>query len=305
MPCYHPLQGWRAKDVGPSGKRAVVFSPEKGFVDLPVTVPCGQCIGCRLERARQWTARLTHEAQFHLHRWFLTLTYSDENLPPGGNLVKADFQKFMKRLRKNTGSKLRYFHCGEYGETTWRPHYHAVIFGLEIPDMRKYGASSKKGRDQWTSEWLNKQWGLGDVWIGTFTPQSAGYVARYILKKVTGEAQEGYYKRIDERTGEVVDLLPPYVTMSTKPGIGDEWFDRYGATDLAQDYCVLQGYQVPLPKRYDNRIGAGDPDELAKRKLARRARAARDKANNTPERLAVREEVKLAQIKSLTRSYEK
>lgn len=304
MPCYHPLQGWRAKDLGPSGKRAVVFSPDKGFVDLPVTVPCGQCIGCRLERARQWTVRLTHEAQFHVYRWFLTLTYSDENLPPGGTLVKADFQKFMKRLRKNTGLKLRYFHCGEYGETTWRPHYHAVIFGLPIPDLRPY-SKNKRGDVIYTSELLDKTWALGNVMIGGFSKESAGYVARYILKKVTGEAQEDHYKRIDERTGEVVDLLPPYVTMSTKPGIGDQWFEKYADTDLAHDYCVMAGHETPLPKRYDRRIEADDPKGLAKRKLARRARAARNKANNTPERLAVREEVKLAQIKSLTRSYEK
>lgn len=304
MPCYHPLQGWRAKDLGPSGKRAVVFSPDKGFVDLPVTVPCGQCIGCRLERARQWQARLVHEAQFHVYRWFVTLTYSDENLPPGGTLVKADFQKFMKRLRKNSGLRLRYFHCGEYGDTTKRAHYHAIIFGLPIPDLRPY-SKNHRGDVIYTSETLEKVWGLGNCMIGSFSKESAGYVARYILKKVTGEASSAEYRVVDEKTGEVFDRLAPYVTMSKKPGIGDTWFDKFADSDLAHDYCVVDGHEMPVPKRYDRRIEALDPEELAKRKLARRKKAARNKANNTPERLAVREEVKLAQIKSLTRSYEK
>lgn len=301
MPCYHPLQGWRAKDVGPSGKRAVVFSPGKGFVDLPVTVPCGQCIGCRLERARQWSLRLQHEALFHTFRWFFTLTYDDAHYPPGGSLVKSDFQKFFKRLRKaNPGRVLRYMHCGEYGETTWRPHYHAIIYGLPIDDLLPY-TKTKRGDQLWKSAKLTAAWGLGEVFIGSFTPESAGYVARYVLKKVTGEAGVEHYKRVDPVTGEVFELVPPYVTMSLKPAIGDKFYDSF-KSDLKDDFCVQNGHEAPVPKRYDRRIEQESPEELSKRKLARRARAARDKANNTPERLAVREEVKLAQISTLTRS---
>lgn len=301
MTCYHPLQGWKSKDLTARGKRAVVFSPDKGFVDLPVQVPCGQCIGCRLEKARQWALRLMHEAQFHDYRWFLTLTYSDEHYPERGSLDKSHFQKFMKRLRKaNPGCNIRYMHCGEYGDETFRPHYHAIVFGLPIPDLRQYEVT-KRGDTMWTSEKLDQVWGLGKVMIGSVSYESAGYVARYVLKKVTGEQATDFYRRVDPETGEVFSLVPPYVTMSLKPAIGDRFYDEFQA-DMAGDFCIANGHEVGLPKRYDRRIEADDPEGLTKRKLARRKKAAGRKADNTPERLAVREEVKLAQLRALNRS---
>lgn len=101
MPCYYPLHGWRARRPEKSGRYRVVFNPSQGMRDLPITVPCGQCIGCRLERSRQWAVRCVHEAQLHERNCFITLTFDDEHLPSGGSLDVTVCQKFYKRLRKN------------------------------------------------------------------------------------------------------------------------------------------------------------------------------------------------------------
>src|SRR4051794_29862641 len=105
MPCFRPLKGYRARVTNPdTGKRSIVFNARKGFNDLPVDLPCGQCIGCRLERSRQWAIRCSHEAKLHEENCFITLTYAPEHLPPGGTLVVKDFQDFMKRLRFEFGA---------------------------------------------------------------------------------------------------------------------------------------------------------------------------------------------------------
>lgn len=279
-----------------------MFNVEAGYADLPVEVPCGQCIGCRLEKARQWAVRLVHEAQFHDFRWFLTLTYDDEHLPVNGSLDKRHFQLFMKRLRKaNPSARIRYMHCGEYGEQTFRPHYHAIIFGVDFPDRKRYSENSR-GDTIWTSATLDSLWSHGECKIGGFSYDSAGYVARYVLKKVTGADSVEFYRRIDPGTGEVIQLQPPYVTMSLKPGIGKEWYDAFASDVFPSDRVVIRGQEATPPKRYCVWQESSDPEGFAKLKLKRRAAMARDKANNTPERLAVREEVKQAQINSLKRS---
>ena len=98
MACYHPMQGYRSAEVTKNGKRKIVFSPQKGYIDLPVKVACGQCIGCRLERSRQWAVRCMHEASMHMFNSFVTLTYDDDHLPEYNSLNYKHFQDFMKRL---------------------------------------------------------------------------------------------------------------------------------------------------------------------------------------------------------------
>ena len=151
-------------------------------------VPCGQCIGCRLERSRQWAIRCVHEASLHTDNCFITLTYSPDCLPSDGSLNHDDFQKFFKRLRKHIApKKIRYYMCGEYGEDLQqpsklgRPHFHACLFGLDFDDKQLYIV-----RDDvklYTSATLEKIWGKGFVTIGDVTFESAAYVARYIAKK--------------------------------------------------------------------------------------------------------------------------
>ena len=191
--------------VNATGKRSIVFSPNQGYRDLPLEIPCGQCIGCRLERSRQWAIRISHEASLHEHNSFITLTYNNENLPKDLSLDVTHFQKFLKRLRAHTedpdsdlypnilsqSKKPRFFHCGEYGEKFARPHYHACMFDLDFADQKHW--KTINGNKHYTSETLEKIWPFGFSTIGDVTFESAAYVARYVTKKITGKNALHHY----------------------------------------------------------------------------------------------------------------
>ena len=249
MTCFSPLKGYKSSEINPAtGKRSLVFTPREGYYDLPIKVPCGQCIGCRLERSRQWAIRCVHEASLHDRNCFLTLTYDDYHVPLDGSLNKAHFQNFMKRLRKKYGVGIRYFHCGEYGEKFQRPHYHAIIFNHDFSD--KYLWSSKLGNDLYRSESLEGLWPYGHSSIGDVTFESAAYVARYITKKITGKEAEQHYEYCNKLTGEITQRQPEYVTMSRRPGIAKGWFDKYTTDVYPSDNIVIRGKKMKPPKYY-------------------------------------------------------
>jgi hypothetical protein len=281
-------------------KFPLLVSP-KGYVDLRTLVPCGQCIGCRLDRSRQWAIRCVHEAQMHEESAFITLTYSPEWLPFGGTLVKKDFQDFMKRLRKWAAPrKVRFFHCGEYGEERGRPHYHALVFGVDFPD-KVYLFESPAGGRVYESAILAKLWGRGVCSTASVTFESAAYVARYALKKRTGDGAEAYYKRVDSSTGELVNLVPEYVTMSLRPGIGREWLRKFWRDVYPAGEVVSRGFKVSSPRYYDKVFEECEPRLHRQMKLRRMARAGLHRGDHTPERLAVQAKVKEAQLKFLKR----
>jgi len=299
VPCYHPVQAWKGEKTA-SGKRKLVFSPS-GAVGLPLEIPCGQCIGCRLRRAQDWATRCVHEAQFHDEKCFVTLTYSPESLPTDGSVDVAVLQRFLKRLRRALAPRrLRYFACGEYGGRTLRPHYHLLLYGYEFLGDRRLYKVTPHGYT-YTSVELDELWGLGQCVIGSLTSQSAGYVARYSLKKVTGDRAERHYERVDPVTGEITRVSPEFVVMSRRPGIGHEFFTTF-SSDLREDFAMVLNpdgaHKVPVPKYYDKLFHAA---ELERRKLERKKRALKHRANQTPARLAVREEVKQAQLRALKR----
>lgn len=221
-------------------------------------------------------------------------------MPPHGSLRYRDFQLFMKRLRKAAG-KVRFFVCGEYGEALSRPHYHACLFGYDPPDKRPVSYLGS-GRS-WRSVSLEALWPHGHIHIGALNVRSAGYAARYCLKKVTGDAAERHYRRIDP-DGVCVDLEPEFARMSLRPGIGAGWFDRFGRTDLSGDYVVHDGSQFAVPKYYDKLLERSDPSLLAARKEERELRAIPFRADHSPERLTVREQVEVARISTLKRNLE-
>jgi len=259
------------------------------YVDLKMTVSCGQCIGCRLERSRQWAVRCMHEASQHSENSFLTLTYRDLSLPEGGTLVKRDFQNFMKRLRKKySGRKVRFFHCGEYGDSLGRPHYHALLFGLDFEDKLLH-KKSNSGDDIFTSKILDSVWQLGHAYIGSVTFESAAYVARYCLKKRTGHSADEHYEFIDPDTGEVFNRQPEYITMSLKPGIGAGWFDNFKSDVFPNDEVIVNGLKVKPPRYYVRRLSEPELILLRKKRLG-----TFNRADQTPERLIAREAVAVA-----------
>ncbi len=302
MPCYHSIPAWRSAQVGASGKQQITFKRQDG-VGFTLKLPCGQCRGCRLERSRQWAMRCVHEASLYESNCFVTLTYSDENLPEGGTLVKKHFQDFMKRLRfKYSDTAIRFFHCGEYGSRYGRPHYHACLFNFDFLDKELY--KEVGGIPLYTSVALSQLWQHGFSTVGAVTFESAAYVARYIMKKVTGDRADEHYRRVDVVTGEVTNLLPEYTTMSRRPGIAREWYERYSEDVFPDDEVVLRGRSMNPPRYYDTLYEIEDPQAYSLLKSRRRRALERMSSDLTPERMRVRERCQELAESRLIRSYE-
>lgn len=192
--------------------------------------------------------------------------------------------------------------CGEYGEGgTRRPHYHACIFNADFPD-KVYFKKSETGEKLYTSETLTRLWPHGHSTTGQVTFNSAAYVARYIMKKVTGEHAEFFYEEIDQDTGELVQLVPEFNHMSLKPGIGAGWLERYEADVYPQGKVVVRGHESRSPRYYDQRYKQLAPEIWEQLAWSRQQEGIKRHADNTPERLAVRETVAKAKIKKLKRS---
>lgn len=265
-------------------------------------LPCGQCIGCRLERSRQWAMRCMHESTMHEKNCFITLTYDDENLPNRNSLAYEEWVRFAKRLRKHTKiEKIRFYMCGEYGEQTGRPHYHAIIFGYDWED-KLYHATSPTGDKLYTSEALSKIWGKGHSLIGNVTFESAAYVARYIMKKITGKQAEDHYLRVDELGA--YNLEPEFSGMSLKPGIGKTWFDKYKKDVYNNDYVIINGTPTRPPKFYDKILKQEYREEYDILKEEREQEAYENRKENTNERLEVKRQVTTAKINHLKRTIE-
>lgn len=290
MTFYRDLGGGR-----PTHKRTSHSGP-------PVDLPCGKCIGCRMERSQAWAVRMMHEAQMHSENAFLTLTYDGEHLPRDCSVNKKHFQDFMKRYRKAIAPvPIRFFHCGEYGENRGRPHYHAAIFGHEFKDKELY-KETRTGNRLYTSKQLEELWGKGHCIIGDLTYESAGYIARYIFKKQTGDNAQESYRWLDTETGEIHDRQPEYVTMSRKPGIGQTWLQKFLSDVLPCDFVALpNGATAKVPDYYLKQFEKLDPKEYQKVKRKRAYRARQKAGEKTYYRLVARETVKLAQLSQLKR----
>ncbi len=312
MPCYAPLRGYRSKFPNGSGKFAIVFKPGPSAYDA-VEVPCGQCIGCRLSRSREWAVRCVHEASRYDDNCFITLTYRPEDLPADGSLVRDHFVKFMKRLRRRfveyfgcvidgvhrfiPVNPIRYYMCGEYGEHFCRPHYHACLFNFEFFDKEVLA----KGKDfvLYESMTLDDVWGHGFCSIGEVTFESAAYVSRYCMKKVTGPDRYEHYVNDDG-----VMLEPEYNTMSRRPGIGRGWYDEFSAEVFPFDEVYIRGAILKPPRYYYEMFKENSPEEAEGVRRKRECFAFEHAADNTRRRLADREVVKCAQVGQLKRSFE-
>lgn len=191
---------------------------------------------------------------------FLTLTYSDEQLPADGSLCLDHFQRFAKRLRKRLGP-FRYLHCGEYGETTDRPHYHALLFGQDFSFDRKQ-VSYSSGHPVFHSSTLEELWPYGFHYIGHVSYQSAFYTATYVVKQATGALAKEVYG----------DRKPEYGTMSRRPGLGSTWFDKYVDSVYPDDEVWVDGKSYRPPKYYDRLLEQQQPErwqEVLETRMAR------------------------------------
>ncbi|UPW41011.1 replication initiator protein [Sigmofec virus UA08Rod_5764] len=298
-PSLRPGIDPHVKRHGPVGSK--IYVPCGSEQGLPYQViPCGKCLGCRMEYSRQWANRCLLEAEYHDSIYFVTLTYNDLHVrhsfypdPATGEaqasltLCKRDSQLFLKRLRKSRpDDKIRFFMCGEYGPTTWRPHMHFILFGLHLDDLVCVG--QRRGNNVYHSLLLERCWSedlimtdlfgetcatplakddplrkIGFVEVMDFSWTAASYVARYILKKQKGPEAHFY---------QDFNLVPPFTLMSRKPGIGRQWYDDH--PDLYDyDYINIKtdtgGKKFRPPKYFNEIFDAQEPEESAAAKLQR------------------------------------
>lgn len=255
MACHFPRSVWRKRDG-----RGFTFRFDEGVYGGNYTVPCGQCIGCRLDWAGDWATRCEKEARLWPANVFVTLTYDDKHLPLGGttrsSVSKREFQLFMKRLRKARGANVRFFASGEYGEKSGRAHYHALLFNCDFPDKRLWKSTS--AGPLFVSDELGKLWPYGFSSIGAVTFQSASYVARYVLKKAR------------DNPSDFTDREPPFVLMSRKPGLGAQWFDKFTPDCVSVGGVIVgDGKRRRLPRYFSERLRKADSETWLDMKLRR------------------------------------
>lgn len=290
MSCYRPLRAHRSL----AGEVWIGYDPTRD--GRAFEVPCGRCIGCKLDRARAWSVRIVHEAKLYDHNLFATFTYCDDELPESRSLEYRDFQLFMKRMRKRIrgdvggpegGYPLRFFCAGEYGGRTGRPHFHAVLFNA------RFGDEVRLSSGRLSSRLAEELWSHGAVVLDEVNQATAAYVAGYSLKKVHGARARDFYEDVvNLRTGEVSRRRPEFVTMSRRPGIGAWFYRRFHGDLFPEDHAIVDGKRWKVPSYYWNKFRLeGDPAVVEALEEKRYLRAAAQLEESSPERRAVREEL--------------
>lgn len=242
-----------------------------------------------------------HEAQMNENNSFITLTYSNEKLPANGNLEISDWQKFAKRLRKR-GIKFRYLMCGEYGEKTFRCHFHAAIFGHDFrtDPGSEIVTRNKLEQPLYRSPLLEAVWQNGNTWVGELTFESARYVSQYLTKKNNPEWESIRLGAITDADGKPVILTAPFASASRgrgdNKGIGYSWISKFYADVYPHDEVVLDGRKCKPPKYYDMVSEQKDPEFMLALKEKRKAKAMKN-PDNSPSRLAQRKEYQELKLK--------
>lgn len=283
MACNFPRRGYQRKPGSP------VFFGDQVRIDQPgipaIAVPCGKCLGCQMQKSGEWAMRCWHEAQMHELNSFVTLTYDDKHLPVGGVLDVQAPVLFVRRVHERVSNAVRYFLCGEYGKEK-RPHYHALLFGLDFADRVEWKRGP--GGDQiYRSKLLESLWPYGFSSVGSLTFESAAYVARYCTKKVG-----------------VVNAAPPggvseFTRMSLRPGIGARWLRSFQEDVYPFGKVTREGREFKAPRYYDKLYRRGDEPRFSKlQELRKRELVGVDQS---PARLRAREEIMKARGKLLKR----
>lgn len=330
MSCYRPYIGF-PDGVTENGKVKYVLRPFELSPDIDIelknnpgaiTIPCGRCIGCQLDKSLDWAARLSMELKYHDSSYFITLTYSDDSIPKrkyvdhltgevceAQTLKKKDVQDFMKRLRYYfPNDNIRFFCAGEYGTKTFRPHYHLIVFGLHLNDLVPY-KKSPHGFQYYTSDSLSRVWSLcrdgsidpiGFAVVADVSFETCAYTARYVTKKLYGKDSKFY---------EMCNIEPPWCIMSRKPGIGMQYLLDH-PDSIANDTIVLsQGKKVKNPRYFMRKLELTNKEVFDKIKEARKTVSENSieiELSNTDlnhsEYLIVKEQAKQDSIMALRRS---
>jgi len=281
--CQYPTSMY-VLGTASNGKKIISQNlPPSGSKFSEILRDCGQCSGCRIRRRMDWATRLTHEAQFNEHAFFITLTYADDHLPADGSLNPDHVSEFMQNYRNQfRAKKVRFFAIGEYGGDTGRPHYHVIIFGPDIdqkslkyvdypqaqfsPEFRKLFGET--GLKHYTSPLLEKCWPYGLSEFGYTSAATMQYVTKFHVEKVTGDKAETHYN----------GRHPEFSRMSRMPGIGTDWIEKYWP-EVYRAGCVQnsKGVKAAPPKFYDRWLEKNHPEVYTEVKQKRESNIGYDK----------------------------
>jgi len=234
MPCYKSKPAW---ETSLDGRKSITFK-WRNDREPDYFIDCGKCEGCRARARTDWATRIYHESQEWDRNCFLTLTYDDKHLPE--TIQKKEIQSFINRLRKSSDRPIRYYACGEYGEKTRRPHYHAIIFNEDFLSSKFQYAISDS---MYGNSHLQRTWGKGQVTISEFNHARAKYTAGYVTKKIN-----------DTDT---------FALMSCRPPIGRTWLQKHHDNIRRNETIVIDGERLPIPRVYLNWLkGVQDYDHI-------------------------------------------
>ena len=337
MTCHHPLTAYRLTGLRTEkGKSKIVFSQREAdrHPHERIDVACGRCLGCRIDRSKEWAIRCVHEAVMYDDNCFITLTFNEDNMAhfeekccpanedaelelrnscrvyqekgvvcDGRSLCIKDFQLFMKRLRK-VKRGVRYYHCGEYGSELQRPHHHACLFNCDFEDKVLW--TERDGVRLYRSAELESLWPYGFSSVGDVTYESAAYCARYITKKMNGEKAKSHYRGVDVSTGEVKTILPEFTSMSRRPGLGARWFAEHPGDVYPKGFLTIGGKKLKSPKYYDDIYDRKEPEkfEAVRQERRRAAKEYEERGEKYGDRLRAKEKVLMAKLGRLPRRLE-
>lgn len=283
LSCYHPMFGIPVGINVETGKTRFAIKKASSFTDFDlvkkdnpdgIIIPCGRCSGCRLDYSRAWADRMLLELDHTRKAVFLTLTYDNAHLPISmytendnpmfGTLDKRDVQLFMKRLRKYFEPKeIRFYAAGEYGPKTLRPHYHIILFGLDLgdfPDRKlKDGVSKNElGQLYYVSDTLSKIWSNGFILLCDVSWSAMAYVSRYVQKKLYGPLSIAYAER---------NVVPEFSLMSRRPGLGGYYLVEH--PDVFENSNISLSTtdgakQIQIPKYFYKQLELTDPERYGK-----------------------------------------
>lgn len=283
MPCTNPSTA-QSYVCPVTARRSVIFKDFKGEPDLKL--PCKKCPSCKLKASQEWALRCWHESRMHEQNSFITFTYRDSDLPKYQALDHRDFQLFMKRLRrKYPQQNISYFMCAEYGAKTHRPHFHALLFGFFPPDPVYH--RTENGNRYYKSQVLDSLWKKGFTDTSHVTYLSAGYVARYAMKKqLPNTALQDRYVYVDDQGNQKTRPFE-YIKMSTRPFVGSSWAEKYAHEWAEQGYC-RNAYkkEMPIPKQYLKVLKEQWPEQHEY--LLQKRREKVNEEDNTPQRLVAK-----------------
>lgn len=263
MSCYHPFAAWPTDELSEKGKRLYRIGgryDEYTKFSHPgaIPIPCGRCIGCRLDYSRRWADRMMLELKTRGSGLFVTLTYNNDFVPVLEDpetgeyycftLEKRDLQLFMKRLRKYfTGRKLTFYAAGEYGKGL-RPHYHLILFGISLEDFpdRVVVGKNELGQMYFSSPTFERIWKNGFIVLSDVNWKTCAYVARYVQKKI--------YSSSSVLT-ELYGAVPEFSTMSRNPGLGYQYLvDHPGLFEASQIFVSGKETGIQIPKYFLNKL---------------------------------------------------